>query len=717
MDNLGPSSRGTPGSSLLMRLFPLALVPILAMLGVLGWYVWNLYQHGKVVEGQQVKILELSASIVHLDEVLTMSARMAAATGDLQWENRYREFEPQLDAAIQELIGAGFEILENGSAVQTAAANTKLVAMENEAFDLVRQGDRQAAAALLYGQEYERQKRIYSDGMTESNNALRRHVKTVLVKHRRQMLVMVALGIIASLLMIFAWVGGLQALRHASRRSKMQERIQESEKKYRALITNIPDVTWTADCQGNTTFISPNVKNIYGFTPKEIYEQGPDLWLGRVHPDDVGQVKEALKILFEKGTRFDIEYRIKRKDGEWIWLHDRSIVSYEKDGVMYADGLFSDVTEHRQAEEELKRAAEEWTSTFNSITDLLSIHDKDFKFIRVNKAFADLFKMKTEEIIGKPCYELVHRTKEPPAACPHKQTLDTKKPNTQEFFEPELGLYLEVSASPLFDKKGQVAGCVHITKDITEHKRAQEELDRYREKMARAERLASLGMLSATLAHELSQPLTSIGLSIENSLARLKTAPSSRTVVEKLEEGLAKLSDVNSIVSKFRSSFRVTSDETVGRVDLNAVARRIVELLNQSALRAKVALEIKDLEKLPPIYSNEGDMEQLFFALTENAIQAADGKKDRRLVIGGTTKDEHIELRFSDNCGGIAPDNLDKIFEPFFTTGPTDERTGLGLCIVKRIVTRAGGRVRVESKAGKGSTFFMTLPISEGNET
>ena len=134
--------------------------------------------------------------------------------------------------------------------------------------------------------------------------------------------------------------------------------------------------------------------------------------------------------------------------------------------------------------------------------------------------------------------------------------------------------------------------------------------------------------------------------------------------------------------------------------------------MNESARRAKVTLCLDGMEELPPIFSNEKDLEQLFFALVENAIQAADGKKSRQLIISGDVKDELIELRFTDDCGGIAKKNLDKVFEPFFTTRPVSERTGLGLCIVEHIVSGAGGKVHVESKTGKGSTFFVTLPFN-----
>jgi signal transduction histidine kinase len=233
--------------------------------------------------------------------------------------------------------------------------------------------------------------------------------------------------------------------------------------------------------------------------------------------------------------------------------------------------------------------------------------------------------------------------------------------------------------------------------------------------MAQAEQLASVGTLSASLAHELTQPLTVISLSIENSLAELEKTSCPDTVVEDLKEGLSEVSSIASIVNRFRNFARRSSEIKVAEVDLKAIAERIVELLDESAWRAKVTLQVEGMDKLPPIYSHENELERLFFSLIENAIQAADGKKSRQVIISSVVKDEHIELQFSDNCGGMVPGNLDKIFEPFFTTKPSTERTGLGLCVVERIVSQLGGKVRVESKLGKGSTFFVTLPI-KGDE-
>ncbi|MCP4602494.1 MAG: PAS domain S-box protein, partial [Proteobacteria bacterium] len=107
-------------------------------------------------------------------------------------------------------------------------------------------------------------------------------------------------------------------------RKQAEEALRESEEKYRSLVENIPDVTWTTDRAGNTTFASPNIEKVYGYTPEELYEAGDRLWLGRIHPDDLEQVQQAYELLFSKNKMFDIEYRIQRKDGAWIWGRDRA---------------------------------------------------------------------------------------------------------------------------------------------------------------------------------------------------------------------------------------------------------------------------------------------------------------------------------------------------------------------------------------------------------
>jgi len=146
--------------------------------------------------------------------------------------------------------------------------------------------------------------------------------------------------------------GMMGIIRDITERKKVETLIKASEEKYRSLVQNIPDVVWTTDQNGRTAFIGSNVKKIYGYTPEEIIEGGDEVWFGRIHPDDIEIVKKTYIALFEKKDLFDIEYRIKRKDGEWIWLHDRATVVYEENGIKYADGVFADITEQKELEKQ-----------------------------------------------------------------------------------------------------------------------------------------------------------------------------------------------------------------------------------------------------------------------------------------------------------------------------------------------------------------------------
>jgi PAS domain S-box-containing protein len=133
--------------------------------------------------------------------------------------------------------------------------------------------------------------------------------------------------------------------------------------------------------------------------------------------------------------------------------------------------LIEDITERKRTEEKMKQAAREWELTFNSITDMISIQDDEFFIQRANQAYTEFLHMKPEEIIGKKCYELLHGTHTSHQTCPCIQIQQTKKPASVEFYEPHLGKYIEITASPLMDENGNVTGSVHIIKDITDRKK------------------------------------------------------------------------------------------------------------------------------------------------------------------------------------------------------------------------------------------------------
>jgi len=132
--------------------------------------------------------------------------------------------------------------------------------------------------------------------------------------------------------------------------------------------------------------------------------------------------------------------------------------------------------EESQAREEIRRDAEIWQSTFDSIKDLVSIQDTDFRLVRVNKAYRDAFPDNPDKLVGSHCFEVVHGTTGPIESCPHRQVLQTGSAATTEIFEPRLGVYLEVSCSPIMRQDGSLWGTVHIAKNITARKRLEEKL-------------------------------------------------------------------------------------------------------------------------------------------------------------------------------------------------------------------------------------------------
>ena len=142
----------------------------------------------------------------------------------------------------------------------------------------------------------------------------------------------------------------------AKQSNRVDEKVHISDAQYRRLIENIPEVAWTADEQGNALFISEKIRTVFGYSSEEILQQGATLWFGRMHPDDRELVQKAYAALFSRGQAFDVEYRIQHREGRWMWWRDRAAMIEEAQGKRYADGLLSDITEHKNMEIQLRQA-------------------------------------------------------------------------------------------------------------------------------------------------------------------------------------------------------------------------------------------------------------------------------------------------------------------------------------------------------------------------
>ncbi len=279
-------------------------------------------------------------------------------------------------------------------------------------------------------------------------------------------------------------------------RKRAEEALTASERKYRSLVHNIPDVTWTTDREGRTRFISPNVKDVYGYSAEEIYA-GDDIWLGNVHPDDRPRLEKVFGELFTQKKPYDVEYRIRRKDGNWIWLHDRSVSTYEKEGQWYADGVFSDVTERKRMEEEIQRHTEHleelvearthevqeserrYRSLAENAPDIIQRLDRELRHLYVNPAFERATGLSPHAVIGKTDRELGL----PQDLIPFWEQAAQMVLRTGESqiiaFEmptPQGRRHYEARLVPEFTPDGSTGYVLAITRDITEREQAEQEL-------------------------------------------------------------------------------------------------------------------------------------------------------------------------------------------------------------------------------------------------
>ncbi len=363
--------------------------------------------------------------------------------------------------------------------------------------------------------------------------------------------------------------------------------------------------------------------------------------------------------------------------------------------------LQQEITERKQTEGKIIQAAEEWRTTFDSIIDLVSIHDKNFRLTRVNKALANSLKMEPAELIGKTCYKLIHGTNEPVPNCPHMKTLLTKQPVTLEFFEPHLGVHLEVTTSPIFDEKGEVAGSVHVARDVTERRKMEEQL-------IITDRLVSVGELAAGIAHELNNPLTSV-IGFSQLLLDGEVADDAKKdlkiIYSEAQRAAGVVRNLLTFARKHSSLKQL--------VNINSIIGKVLEIRAYEQKVNNVHIITRLAADLPEIMVDYFQLQQVFLNIILNAehFMIEEHKKGTLIITTENTEDT-IKVSFIDDGPGIPKESLGHLFDPFFTTKEVGKGTGLGLSICHGVITEHGGRIQAESELGKGATFVVELPIS-----
>jgi PAS domain S-box-containing protein len=353
---------------------------------------------------------------------------------------------------------------------------------------------------------------------------------------------------------------------------------------------------------------------------------------------------------------------------------------------------------------QVTRAKREWQATFDAITDPVSIHDKDFRVIRANKAFAEHVGLKPEEIPLRKCYEMMHHTSYPLACCPHKMTLEDAKPHAEEVLDPRTGRTFGVSTFPYFTEEGEFIGSVHIAKDITE-KREQEKL------LAVSERFAGLGRMASGIAHEINNPLAAISGSAEGLLTRIG---SDRYEPEFFRRYLGIIQTevfrCKNITTSMLSFVRQSGSEK-GYVEVNQLLEESLQDIDtvQGRLRG-VEVRKSYGEAIPPVQADEGELRRALLIIINNALDAMNGSG--MLTLESGFRNGEAMIRISDTGPGIPEEHRHRIFDPFFTTKQSTGGTGLGLSLARKIVTNHNGSIGVACVPDHGTAFTVVLPCS-----
>ena len=273
-----------------------------------------------------------------------------------------------------------------------------------------------------------------------------------------------------------------------TKRKGVDEEMKDSEERLKILFEFAPDAYFVNDFKGNFVHCNKAAEKLTGYKKKELLGKS-FLKLKLLSPNQIPKAVNGLAKIIMGKTRPPVEYTLKNKDGNQVEV-EISTYPIKIRGRALATAIARDITERKKAEEALKNALVDLQSTFNSTEDLIMLLDKEFKIIRANLSTARFIGLDINEILGKKCYQLLHKTKTPPDICPLKKMKQTKKHEEAELYLAERDVWISVSVDPVFNDKGNLIRCVHIIKDITERKKAEEKEKQYASSLAFLSRTA-----------------------------------------------------------------------------------------------------------------------------------------------------------------------------------------------------------------------------------
>jgi PAS domain S-box-containing protein len=467
--------------------------------------------------------------------------------------------------------------------------------------------------------------------------------------------------------------------------------------------TELPslDITW-----------SEQIHRIFETDPSHFRPTRPG-FVEFIHLEDRAKVDAAFEDSLEKCTPSTVEYRIVMADGRVKVLEEHWEVFRDGQGrPARLIGTCQDITRRKRMEEALRESEARFRLVADSAPVMIWMSGTDKLCNYFNKPWLDFTGRSVDQELGNGWAGGVDPEDLPRCLATYTQSFDRRESFRMEYrLRRHDGEYRWVSdiGVPRFNPDGSFAGYIGSCTDVTEQKRAEEQLRQAQENLARVTRVVAMGELAAAIAHEVNQPLTAIVTNANFSLRQLEGAISHPdqlrvAITEIVNDGTR----ASAVISRIRGLLAKATPRTTD-LDINRIIQEVTVLMHNEFTRNRVLLRTDLAADLPVVPGDAVELQQVLINLIMNAIEALRTSTDRRreILIRSAQNPDGVLIQVHDSGPGIASQVADRIFEPFFTTKP--EGIGMGLAISRSIVESHGGRLWAELSYD-GALIQFTLP-------
>jgi PAS domain S-box-containing protein len=506
-------------------------------------------------------------------------------------------------------------------------------------------------------------------------------------------------------------IGVSAIVRDITQAKATRQALHEANENYRALINNIPDVIWMIDSNSQMKFLSPNAEKIFGLSLAECYARGAAILFDFIHPDEAQQVRRMFQLFFEESRPFDMEFRIRRKDGEWRWVHNRAIQTFEKNGLRYASGLITDITQRKAAEESLRDSEQRYRLLFERNLAGVFRCSQVGSFLDCNDAGAKILGYDSgEDLVGRSVMDVFFDLADKDASDQRMAQYGTA--SSQELsLRRKDGSSVWVMANTTMIPGATGTEIEGTFLDITLLKQAEEQMRLAKEAAESANRAKSEFL--ANMSHEIRTPMNGVIGMIDLALDTDLT-PEQRDYLATVKSSAGALLEIiNDILDFSKIEARKLELERVP-FSVREVVKGTAKEFSVQARNKQLSLQSDFSADLPEIVIGDpGRLRQILMNLVGNALKFTD--HGEVMVRVKRIYDHTLQFSVSDTGIGISTEKQKSIFEAFVQADTSSTRqyggTGLGLAIVSQLVALMQGRIWLESKAGSGSTFYFTARL------